>query len=230
MIKKLLLGLIICLSVLFSASAQTRFKFANWNATQLSGGLSYYAFGGVVDKRFRINQEIRTGLFYKSMEFSFTKDKYNFEDFLLQQHPDLTPAEYDSIAECHVAFGYLSIPLGYSVYLGPRFYVGYNLNLNFSLGNSKYVANDSDLNEIRSGKLDKGMVQSVFIDHEVSLNFIILRRIEFFTGISWNINSSLLKKDSSYKFVQQFGNASARYSMMRIGFNIYLFQLKRQKL
>src|SRR6478735_10764770 len=101
MIKKLLLVCLFTSSLLFSVSAQTRFKFASWNAISLAGdeGKDFYylAFGGIIDKRFKINHEFRTGLFYKSMEYSFKKTDYNFQDFLLQEHPGMTPAQFDSI-------------------------------------------------------------------------------------------------------------------------------------
>ncbi len=234
--KRLLLVFLFTLSLFCSVSAQTRFKFSSWNAIQLAGdddydrGLYYVAFGGLLDKRFKINQELRIGMFYKSVEYSFHKEDYNFQDFLLQQHPDMTPAKYDSISGCRVAFGYLSIPIGYNYYLGPRSYLSYNLNINFSMNNARYGAADSSDTDIITGKLDNNMVHSVFIDHELSYTIIILRRIEFFLGVSWNINSSLLKESSKYQFVQEFGKSSAKYTMMKVGINIYTFQFKRKKL
>lgn len=198
--------------------------FSNNNFSLLNFGLG-------LEKKVDVNKSIETGIYYHNFDFNFPKSKYGFYEAFIKGTPQ--DIYQDSITTYKVMFNFLAIPIGYNHYISPKTYVGYKLGLNF-FSSSTYQGlvvsgiDDADEVMIYKTRFSNTIFKKFYVNHNISINTIILRRIDL--GLSFIFTKSDFFRKLDNEIYRSFNKEVSSY--FAVGFNLkfFVFQINSNKI
>jgi hypothetical protein len=228
---RMLLVFMFCSQVCY---AQTRFKF-NMDAGAGWEKENFFIFniGLGIEQKVDINKSLETGIYGHYFGFSFPKDQYGFYDAFVKGTDN---EQYeDDFSEFDITFNFFSIPIGFNYYFSPKWYVGYKLGFNFftNITYKAYYDGEFDVErddmELFRGNLDKSVFNRFYLNHNITVNRIFLRRFELGIGFTFTPYGSFLR-DQSMVLYRQFNEEISRYVGFSFYSRIYMFQIKSNRL
>ncbi len=195
------------------------------------------------------NKSITAGLGAHLLMFDlYSKDDMGFYDEYIVNSPHQMPI--DSVLKRGVTnySGYLikargiNIPVAFNLYLTPRFYLSYCVNINFLLGfthSGFFVANDYDFDNHTSGRFysydnepfTKEIFKSLYTSHTFAFNRIFMRRLQFSLGWNFTFKSGIIKRpDHTKGYLRALNNDFSNFVLGTIGIKWYFYQLKSKSI
>ena len=221
--KKILLCIVLCnLTVL--CFSQYKFKLQVGGAATTSNVTSVsFLFTG--EQRFDINKGIKLGIglnqLYYQLPLTRVEDFYE-EFYEGQPFQELT---LDSIHSFDINLYGAVIPIGYSFYLSPRFYLDYTMEINFITGADFNLLdkNEDDLSDYYP--LQKGFFNKSYISHSLAAYRVYWRRLECGIGTQFTYKKSIIKQ-GTMNFEEDFNKAFSKYVGFFFSMRYYFFQIK----
>jgi hypothetical protein len=224
--------LFFCILFPLATYSQIKFKpqlegatgFANDNFSLLNFGLG-------LEKKIDVNKSIETGIYYHNFDFNFPKTKYGFYEAFIRGTSD--DVYQDSINTYKVMFNFLAIPIGYNHYISPKTYVGYKLGLNF-FSSSTYQGlhvspiDDTEEQMIYKTRFSNSIFKKFYVNHNISINTIILRRIDL--GLSFIFTKSDFFKKLDNEVYRSFNKEVSSYFAVGLSMKIFVFQINSNRI
>lgn len=172
-----------------------------------TGDVFIMEWGMIVEKKLDLNKSFVTGFSVHNMDIEVQQLSIDTSQIIHAQ--------------------YLSIPLGYNHYVTPQFYINFTNRLNFFMNGYERLRNNYDdtyLNKIELAPDDK--FKSLYLSHQLTINFIIFRRLHFGGGIAFTTNKNLIESGSR----QYLNEKIDGYFFVQQNIRLYLFQFKSKKI